>query len=136
MAAAAAEHTGRCNCGAVSYGAAGPLRPPIACHCKSCRRQSSHFLVATQVDRAGLRLQGEENLAWFAATPHARRGFCRRCGVHLFWQAEGSERISLLAGALDDPTGLRLASHIYVDEKGDYYDIVDGLPQYSEDCGG
>jgi hypothetical protein len=34
-------------------------------------------------------------------------------------------------GALDTPTGTRLAIHIFVAEKGDYYDIADGLPQNS-----
>ena len=32
-------------------------------------------------------------------------------------------------GALDTPTGTQLAIHIFVAEKGDYYDITDGLPQ-------
>jgi hypothetical protein len=32
-------------------------------------------------------------------------------------------------GAFDSPTGTRVATHIFVAEKGDYYDIADGLPQ-------
>jgi hypothetical protein len=32
-------------------------------------------------------------------------------------------------GAFDDPTGATLAVHIFVAEKGDYYEIADGLPQ-------
>ena len=32
-------------------------------------------------------------------------------------------------GTVDEPTGLQLERHIYVDFKGDYYDIADGLPQ-------
>jgi hypothetical protein len=28
------------------------------------------------------------------------------------------------------PTGLALASHIFVDDKSDYYEIDDGLPQF------
>jgi hypothetical protein len=32
-------------------------------------------------------------------------------------------------GAFDQPTGTRLGKHIFVAEKGDYYDIADGLPQ-------
>ena len=32
-------------------------------------------------------------------------------------------------GAFDSPTDTELAMHIYVAEKGDYYDIADGLPQ-------
>src|SRR5688500_10980938 len=121
--------TGRCNCGAVSFSAAGPFRPARACHCKTCRRQSGHFLAATEVKKAGLTIAGEEWLTWFRATPRARRGFCRTCGVHLFWERDGADTISLLMGSLDEPTGLELADHIFVGEKGDYYEITDGLPQ-------
>lgn len=31
--------------------------------------------------------------------------------------------------AIDGPTGLTLREHIFVADKGDYYDIADGLPQ-------
>ena len=34
------------------------------------------------------------------------------------------------AGAVDGPTGGRLAGHIFVAEKGSHYEIEDGLPQY------
>lgn len=34
-------------------------------------------------------------------------------------------------GAFDSPTGTRLAIHVHVADKGDYYDILDGLPQKS-----
>jgi hypothetical protein len=124
--------TGRCNCGAVTFVATGPFRAAKACHCKTCRRQSGHYIAATQIDRAGLTVSGEGMLAWFAASEHARRGFCRVCGAHLFWQPVGSRRISIFMGCLDGPTGLRLADHIFVGEKGDYYEIADGLPQALE----
>ncbi len=32
-------------------------------------------------------------------------------------------------GAFEQPTGTRLGIHIFVADKGDYYDIADGLPQ-------
>jgi hypothetical protein len=32
-------------------------------------------------------------------------------------------------GAFDAPTGTKLEMHIFVADKGDYYDIADGLPQ-------
>ena len=121
--------TGRCNCGAVSFVATGPFRPAKACHCKSCRRQSGHFLAATQIDRSDLRATGSDAMTWYSASEHAERGFCRVCGTHLFWQETGSERVSILMGCLDEPTGIRLADHIFVAEKGDYYDITDDLPQ-------
>jgi hypothetical protein len=57
-----------------------------------------------------------------------RRGFCATCGSNLFWDA-GTERVSIFAGTLDAPTGLRLAGHIFCADKGDYYELADGLPQ-------
>lgn len=32
-------------------------------------------------------------------------------------------------GAFDGPTETKMDLHIFVDDKGDYYDIADGLPQ-------
>jgi len=122
------ELTGRCNCGAVRFVAAGPFRPAKACHCKTCRRQSGHYLAATEIRRENLRLTDSDTLTWFSASEIARRGFCRVCGVHLFWERHASGRISILMGCLDEPTNLRLADHIFVGEKGDYYDLTDGLP--------
>jgi hypothetical protein len=124
--------TGRCNCGAVSFVATGPFRPAKACHCKSCRRQSGHFTAATQVNRSDLALAGAAAIAWYSASDKAQRGFCGTCGAHLFWEPAGSNRISIFMGCLDEPTGVRLAAHIFVAEKGDYYDIDDGLSQALE----
>ena len=121
--------TGRCNCGAVTFAAGGPFRPAKACHCKTCRRQSGHYVAATETGWDMVRITGGDALAWYAATDLARRGFCRRCGAHLFWQRTGSDRVSIWMGCLDEPTGLRLADHIFTAEKGDYYEIADSLPQ-------
>lgn len=126
-----AHLTGRCNCGAVSFVAKGPFRPAVACHCKSCRRQSSHYLAATQIEESALTMTGGETLRWFAATDRAERGFCPSCGVHLFWRETGSGQISILMGSLDEPTGIALGRHIFVAEKGDYYDLDDDLPKAS-----
>jgi hypothetical protein len=64
----------------------------------------------------------------------ARRGFCGECGSSLFWDAPALETMSVSAGTLDGPTGLRVASHWYVSQAGDYCEVpADGLPhhQYS-----
>ena len=71
-------------------------------------------------------------MTWYAATAQAQRGFCATCGAHLFWRENGADTVWIKAGCLDEPTGLALAEHIFVSEKGDYYDITDGLPQRSE----
>lgn len=123
---------GGCACGTVRYEAKGPFRDVIACHCESCRRQSGHIVAATLVARDGLTIvSGEADIRWWEATPHARRGFCSLCGSLLFWTRQDSETVSILAGTLDAPTGLKLTEHIYVAEKSDYYDISDGLPRHA-----
>jgi hypothetical protein len=66
----------------------------------------------------------------------ARRGFCVECGSSLFWEAPGRETISIAAGTLDGPTGLRLAGHSYVSQAADYYELPDdGLPRHEHSSG-
>ncbi|MFU8822130.1 MAG: GFA family protein [Gammaproteobacteria bacterium] len=120
---------GSCLCGAVSFEVDGPLRPPDACHCTQCRKQSGHFWASTDVPRAALAIQGSANLTWFRSSEKVRRGFCSTCGAALFWDPSHKDIVGVAMGAFDDPTETPLAIHIFVAEKGDYYDIVDGLPQ-------
>lgn len=133
MAGAGDVKTGSCLCGAVTYEIAGPLSPVVYCHCSQCRRQSGHFYATTNVARADLRLIREDGLAWFRSSERARRGFCKMCGSPLFWQHDGTDRIAILAGGLASPTGLVEGRHIFVADKGDYYTIDDGLPQFQGD---
>ena len=123
--------TGRCLCGKVSYTATGSLRDVHACHCTMCRKQSGHYVAAAAVARDGIEIEGAEHLTWYSTTPGIRRGFCRHCGAHLFWDWAESPDLSLNAGALEAPTGLSIEKHIFVADKGDYYEITDGLPQYA-----
>ncbi len=125
------EHTGHCLCGAVRFRTTGRLREVIACHCSQCRRQTGHFYAATNVGDEGLAVEGEDNVTWYRASETARRGFCRTCGSALFWKADGSGYTSILAGAFDQPTGLTIGVHIFCADKGDYYEIADGVPQYA-----
>jgi len=123
------RHHGSCLCGAVKYQVNGPLRPVVACHCKQCRKTSGHYGAATSAARDDLRIAGD--VKWYASSDTARRGFCRDCGSAMFWDG-GGERVSIWAGTLDGTTGLRLRGHIFVADKGDYYDICDDLPTYPQ----
>jgi len=82
------------------------------------------------VPKTALAIEGEDALAWYQSSERVRRGFCRTCGSSLFWDPVQSEKIAVAMGAFDDPTGTHLHMHIFVAEKGDYYDIADGLPQH------
>ncbi|MEM8592692.1 MAG: GFA family protein [Pseudomonadota bacterium] len=118
---------GSCLCGAVRFEVMSDSIPSSACHCGQCRRWSGHFWAAGWVPESEVRVEGE--VSWFASSDTARRGFCGRCGSALFWKHNDEAEISFALGALDGPTGLSLDKHIFVADKGDYYDIADGLPQ-------
>jgi hypothetical protein len=83
----------------------------------------------TEVASDALSLLEDRGLSWYVADGR-ERGFCRECGASLFWRGPEAGRTSIAAGTLDEPTGLRTAAHIFVDSKGDYYEIVDDLPRF------
>jgi hypothetical protein len=116
----------------VSFRVEGELKAPDACHCGQCRRQSGHYWASTDVPRSSVAIQGEDRVSWFQSSEKARRGFCPTCGSVLFWEPLGQNRIAIAMGAFDAPTGTRLAMHIFTADKGDYYEIADGLPQNAQ----
>ena len=128
--------TGKCLCGAVRYVVRGPLRDAIACHCSQCRRMSGHHVAATATALGDLEITGKDALTWYRASSSAVRGFCTTCGSTLFWQSDTADYTAIFAGSLDAGSGVRLAAHIFVGDKGDYYEIADSLPQFGGDCHG
>lgn len=123
-------NTGGCFCGAVRYEVSGPMTAVTYCHCSRCRRWHGHVGAWTATDREHFRLTEARGLKWHAASPTVRRGFCAECGSSVLWDEAGEPKMSLCAGTLDAPTGVREKAHIYVGSKGDYYDITGDLPQY------
>ncbi|MBD0280817.1 MAG: GFA family protein [Thermoleophilaceae bacterium] len=116
--------TGRCLCGAVRFEVDGPLRDVVVCHCGECRRWAGHVWASTSAPRDALLVSEQSALRWIdspESETHARRGFCSDCGSSLFWEAPGRDTISIAAGALDPPTGLRTTREIYTEFAGDYY---------------
>ena len=122
------KHTGGCLCGGVRYSVEGALREVTACHCSQCRRTSGHFVVATSAPKSALSLLQGDTLRWYRSSPAAERGFCSTCGGNLFWRPLEGELISISAGTLDTPTHLKIAEHIFVADKSDYYTINDDVP--------
>jgi hypothetical protein len=118
---------GSCLCGNVTFKVNAEPKGMSVCHCGQCRKQSGHVWASAFVPVADLDIKGEPK--WFAASPIAQRGFCPVCGSFLFWQGHGESTISFALGAIDGPTDLRLTKHIFTADKGDYYDIADGIPQ-------
>jgi hypothetical protein len=123
------EHSGGCLCGALTYRVNGNMRDVIVCHCGQCQHAHGYAPGYSAARQAELTIEGEGNLTWYRSSEQARRGFCRRCGSSLFWAPEGRDTVSITAGSLHPPTGLKTVLHIMLADKRDYYTIADGVPQ-------
>jgi hypothetical protein len=89
---------------------------------------TGHFMAATAARVTDFVLLSQGPLRWYEASAEARRGFCSACGSTLFWAGKGKDYISIAAGTLDDASGLKFACHIFVADKGAYYQIEPGVP--------
>ncbi|MBU6266772.1 MAG: GFA family protein [Sphingomonadales bacterium] len=121
-------HTGGCHCGAVTYRAQG-LRDMWYCHCRQCRRLTGHVMAACWTRRDDLEVSGE--VVWTPVSDRTAHGFCAVCRSPLFWSNRERDSVSVLGGSLDHSAGIVECGHLFVSEKGDYYQIADGLPQYA-----
>ena len=131
-------YAGGCLCGGVRYRFAGPCRDIIVCHCENCRRTHGHVAAYTALPKARLELLADATLDWYHdESPGTQRGFCRRCGASLFWEAgDDTQRISVAAGSLDDSRELKTVGHIFLAEAGKYYAVDDDLPRFPRGSGG
>ena len=125
---------GRCECGSVRYRVTGSLRDVINCHCSRCRRFTGHHMAATSVPADRLHLLSSETLSWYQPAEGVHYGFCRRCGSSLFWKTDAkSSSVSIAAGTLDQPTGLRTTTAWWVSDAADYHERQAGLTEHLYD---
>jgi hypothetical protein len=115
--------SGGCLCGAVRYEVTGPLRDVVVCHCSRCLRTHGHAAAYSACARSDLVLARTAGLRWYEADDRAR-GFCCECGASLFWRVTDGATISIAAGTIDQPTGLRTVAHIHTRGHADYYEIT------------
>lgn len=118
---------GSCLCGGCAFTMPGPAVEVTACHCHQCRKTSGHFSASFDAEESGLRWTRQETLAEHVTPGGAHRGFCRNCGTSLYFRAADGA-FSVEAGCIDGATGGWLSRHIHAADKGDYYDLEDGLP--------
>lgn len=126
--------SGKCMCGAVAFEFRADREDVTICHCGQCRSWSGHQWASLNAPFESLQIKvGEETVGWFRSSDYARRGFCKECGSSMFWHADKLDdykhRIAIAAAAIEKGAPMKLAEHIFVSDKGDYYEIADGLPQ-------
>lgn len=129
-------YRGGCLCGAVTYAFDAEPRVTVACHCAACRKATgSAFGTWTLVANDHFRFtNGEQQLAQFQSSDHARRLFCKQCGTTLGnYTTRRPNFIHLAAGTLDVPPPLRINLHCYTASKAPWFEITDELPQHEDE---
>lgn len=118
-------------CGAVTFDVDGAVAGDDVCHCTICRKYAAVGYAGGTIKRTQLTVQGMDNVTWYATSEKAKRGFCKTCGAHLFWDPPPDrDWFGVYLGAFDEPTGAKLKIHIFVGNKGDYYELGDELPKF------
>jgi hypothetical protein len=106
--------TGHCLCGQVSITVTGEHDPRIgACHCRMCQRWTGGLFLCFTAD--AIEVKGD--VARYRSSTFAERGFCPRCGSHLWFRGDADDDGSyeLMPGLFDAARAWPLRSEIYVD---------------------
>ncbi len=119
--------TGSCCCGQISY-TAKSVAPLWYCHCQQCRKMTGHYMAAARVNLNDIEINGEAK--WFYVSDDSRHGFCPDCGSKIFWRNDKNDFLSITGGSINDTSSLRVSGHVFVGEKGDYYEIPGDEKRY------
>ena len=123
-------YKGSCLCGSVKFTITNLLNEGVCfCHCSQCRKNYGLYGAFVGAPKESLTITGDKNIRWYKSSEKVRRGFCKKCGSALLWKYKESKNIYILAGLIDD-LRTRKGFHIFVKDKGDYYQLHDKLPKF------
>ncbi len=108
---------GKCLCGSIEVEASEQSELGL-CHCTMCRRWTSGPMFAVHCG-SEVKFTGEEP-ARYRSSEWAERGFCSKCGTHLFYHVLGNNEYVLSAGLFQEQN-FKLTNQIFIEEKPDFY---------------
>ncbi len=114
------EAKGSCLCGAVKIEAKTVSKSVGACHCNMCRKWTGGPLLAVDCGN-DVNFEGENNIAVFDSSEWAERGFCAKCGSHLYYRLKQNKQYIMPVGIFDQREDLNFDHQIFIDEKPSYY---------------
>lgn len=116
---------GCCLCKAVSISTANMSNLVGACHCGMCRKWGGGALLVVECG-SDVSFEGVENIGVYQSSEWAERGFCQKCGSHLFYRLKQNNQYFIPAGLFDNSEGLGLIfeHQVFIDEKPEYYSFA------------
>lgn len=126
-----AKGTGRCLCGAVTFTVTNLTKNVEACHCGMCRKWGGGPLMAVDCGQK-VSFTGEENITVYDSSEWAERGFCKKCGSHLFYRLKEINEHQIPVGLFDDQEGFNLYLQVYIDKKPSFYSFKNKTNEMTE----
>jgi hypothetical protein len=113
------KNTTKCLCGAVEIHVANVSEKVGACHCGTCRKWGGGPLLAVDCG-TDVSFTGEQHITSYNSSDWAERGFCSRCGTHLFYRVKQTGQYIMPAGLFED-MNYDFDHQIFIDTKPDFY---------------
>lgn len=111
---------GTCLCGMVKVQLVDASTDVGVCHCARCRRWNSGPWMSLQSSKASV---SGDSLVVYRSSAFAERGFCGRCGTHIFHRPQDGHELAVSAGMFPS-ANLQIAREICFDEKPPFYEFV------------
>ncbi|MDH3973323.1 MAG: GFA family protein [Deltaproteobacteria bacterium] len=122
---------GHCLCGAVYITAWAMSNKVGACHCGMCRRWTGGPLMAVNCG-SEVTFEGKENISVFESSQWAERGFCKKCGSHLFYRLKEENQYIIPAGIFENGENLVFDNQVFIDKKPAYYSFSNETQNMTE----
>ena len=91
-----------------------------ACHCAMCRKWGGGPLMAVNCG-VDVFFEGEDNILVFDSSGWAERGFCKKCGSHLFYRLKERKEYIIPTGLFDDQESFVFNTQVFIDKKPSFY---------------
>ena len=111
---------GGCLCNAVKLSTTNKHQEVGACHCGMCRKWGGSSLLVIDCG-SDISFTGEENITVYPSSEWGERGFCNKCGSHLFYRLKENNQYYIPAGIFNNESDLVLKHQVFIDEKPEYY---------------
>lgn len=77
--------------------------------------------------------EGQQNITVYNSSDWAERGFCSRCGSHLFYRLKESGEYYMPVGLFDSMDHFSFDHQVFIDEKPDFYRFANKTEELTGD---
>lgn len=113
---------GTCLCKAVKISAKTISRDVGVCHCSYCRKWAGGPLLAVEATDKVV-FAGKDSITRYESSEWAERGFCNKCGSHLFYHLLPKDSYVIPVGLFENDENFILEHEIFIEEKPSYYNF-------------